>query len=78
MSDDKRIGTVKWFNDSKGYGFATSDGVDGEVFLHYASIINDVYKTLAEGDVIDFVMVDGPEGPLATQICKLLDEQEES
>jgi CspA family cold shock protein len=63
-------GTVKWFNESKGYGFITQD--DGtDVFAHYSAIQGDGFKTLAEGDAVSFDVVDGDKGPKAANIVKL-------
>ncbi len=60
-------GTVKWFNPRKGYGFiATKDGRD--VFVHYASISGDGYKTLAEGDPVTFDIVEGEKGLRAENV----------
>jgi len=60
-------GTVKWFNPRKGYGFiATKDGRD--VFVHYASISGDGYKTLAEGNPVTFDVVEGEKGPRAENV----------
>ena len=62
-------GTVKWFNPRKGYGFiATLDGRD--VFVHYASIAGDGYKTLAEGEPVSFDIVDGEKGPRAENVVQ--------
>jgi CspA family cold shock protein len=62
-------GTVKWFNPRKGYGFiATQDGRD--VFVHYASIAGDGYKTLAEGEPVSFDVVDGEKGPRAENVVQ--------
>ena len=63
-------GTVKWFNDSKGFGFITSeDGSD--VFVHHTSIQGNGYKSLAEGDMVSFDTEDGPKGPKAVNVVKL-------
>ncbi len=60
-------GTVKWFNARKGYGFiATPDGRD--VFVHYSSITADGFKTLDEGDVVEFDIAEGEKGPRATNV----------
>ena len=63
-------GTVKWFNDSKGFGFITSeDGSD--VFVHHTSIQGNGFKTLAEGDKVSFDTEKGPKGPKAINVVKL-------
>ena len=60
-------GTVKWFNPRKGYGFiATNDGRD--VFVHYSSICSDGYKSLSEGDAVQFDVVDGEKGLKAENV----------
>lgn len=63
-------GTVKWFNATKGYGFiSTEDGDD--VFVHYSAIETDGFKTLDEGQEVQFDIVDGDKGPQATNVTKL-------
>jgi len=63
-------GTVKWFNETKGYGFITPDeGQD--VFAHYSAIKGDGFKTLAEGDRVQFDVIDGDKGPKAVDIEKI-------
>ena len=63
-------GTVKWFNESKGFGFITAeDGTD--VFVHHTSIRGSGFKTLAEGDKVSFDMEKGEKGPKATNVVKL-------
>ncbi|HAK88199.1 MAG: cold-shock protein [Nitrospirae bacterium] len=63
-------GTVKWFNDSKGFGFITSeDGSD--VFVHHTSIQGNGFKSLAEGDSVSFDTEKGPKGPKAINVAKL-------
>ena len=62
-------GTVKWFNESKGFGFITSeDGSD--VFVHYSSIQGNGFKSLAEGDSVSFETENGPKGPKAVNVVK--------
>ena len=63
-------GTVKWFNESKGFGFITQDD-GGDVFAHYSEIQGDGFKSLAEGDLVSFDVVEGDKGPKATNIEKL-------
>jgi cold shock protein len=63
-------GKVKWFNDAKGYGFITSeDGKD--VFVHHSSITGDGFKTLKEGQDVEFEVTKGPKGDQATNVVKL-------
>lgn len=62
-------GTVKWFNNSKGYGFiGRNDGPD--VFVHYSAISGEGYRTLQEGDPVEFEIVQGPKGPQAANVAK--------
>ncbi len=63
-------GTVKWFNDSKGFGFITSDE-GGDVFVHFSSIQGDGFKSLAEGDKVSFEVEQGDKGPKAVNVVKL-------
>ena len=63
------IGKVKWFNNAKGYGFlGREDGPD--VFVHYSAILGDGYRSLAEGDSVEFEIVQGPKGPQAANVRK--------
>jgi CspA family cold shock protein len=63
-------GTVKWFNDSKGFGFIEQDG-GKDVFVHHSAIQADGFKSLAEGDRVSFEVVPGPKGPAASNVRKL-------
>ena len=62
-------GVVKWFNNAKGYGFIGHDG-GADVFVHYSAIAEDGYKTLAEGDEVEFEIVQGQKGPQAAEVVK--------
>jgi len=63
-------GKVKWFNESKGFGFIEQEEGD-DVFVHYSSIEGDGFKTLAEGDEVEFEVVDSPKGPQASRVNKV-------
>ncbi|MFQ5865843.1 MAG: cold-shock protein [bacterium] len=63
-------GTVKWFNNSKGYGFISREEGD-DVFVHFKAIVGDGYKTLNEGDRVEFEVEQGPKGLQATNVSKI-------
>ncbi|MCR5527332.1 MAG: cold-shock protein [Lachnospiraceae bacterium] len=63
-------GTVKWFNNQKGYGFI-SDEQGSDVFVHYSGIVTDGFKSLDEGQKVEFDVVNGEKGPQATNVVKL-------
>ncbi len=66
---DRLKGTVKWFNNAKGYGFIGRD--DGpDVFVHYSAISSEGYKSLQEGDAVEFEIVQGQKGPQAANVNK--------
>ena len=63
-------GTVKWFNNTKGFGFVTSeDGTDA--FVHYGDVAGDGFKTLEEGQAVEFELTEGPKGPKAINVQML-------
>ncbi len=61
-------GTVKWFNESKGFGFITPEDGGKDVFVHFSAIQGSGFRTLAEGQKVSFEVEDGPKGPQATQV----------
>lgn len=63
-------GTVKWFNNQKGYGFI-SDENGSDVFVHYSGLNMEGYKSLEEGQAVEFEITDSPKGPQATNVTKL-------
>jgi len=64
-------GIVKWFNNAKGYGFIGRDDGGADVFLHYSAISSEGYKSLAEGDRVEFDIVQGQKGPQAANVTKI-------
>ena len=62
-------GTVKWFNDQKGYGFIAVEG-GKDVFVHHSAILGDGFKTLREGEAVEFEITRGPKGEQATNVKK--------
>ncbi len=64
-------GKVKWFNDRKGYGFITKDDGSGDVFVHFSEIKGEGFKSLREGDAVEFDIVDSNKGPKAANVVKV-------
>lgn len=65
----RMIGTVKWFNDAKGFGFIAREG-GPDVFVHFSAIQSSGFKSLAEGDRVEFEIVQGQKGPQAANVTK--------
>ena len=63
-------GKVKWFNDQKGYGFISKEDGSGDVFVHFSSVKGEGFKSLAEGDAVEFEVVDSEKGPKAANVVK--------
>jgi cold shock protein len=61
-------GTVKWFNDAKGYGFITPDGGGEDLFVHFSGIAGGGFKSLADGVKVEYEATQGPKGPQATNV----------
>ncbi|MFO7604260.1 MAG: cold-shock protein [Gammaproteobacteria bacterium] len=61
-------GTVKWFNESKGFGFVTPDDGSKDVFVHFSAIASEGFRTLAEGQQVSFDVENGPKGPQAVNV----------
>jgi len=69
---DSRVkGKVKWFSDQKGYGFISKDDGSGDVFVHFSSVSGEGFKSLAEGDAVEFEVVDSEKGPKAANVVKI-------
>ncbi len=62
------VGTVKWFNDAKGFGFITPEDGGKDVFVHHSSIEAEGFRTLAEGQRVEYELTDGQKGPAATNV----------
>ena len=64
-------GTVKWFNDQKGYGFITPEDGSKDLFVHHSAIQGDGFKSLRDGQSVEFEVTQGPKGPQAINVVKL-------
>ena len=67
MSEEKVTGTVKWFNDAKGFGFIEYEG-GKDVFVHHSAIVSEGFRSLSEGDRVEFSIEQGPKGPSAGNV----------
>ena len=67
----RNTGRVKWFNDSKGFGFITRDDGQKDCFVHHSAIQGNGFKSLAEGDRVEFEVVQGKKGPAAENVVKI-------
>lgn len=63
-------GTVKWFNDKKGFGFITDPAVDGDIFVHYSAIQDEGFKTLKEGENVEYELYQDEKGSRARNVVK--------
>ena len=62
---------MKWFNDAKGFGLITPEGTDHDCFVHYSSIQADGFRSLSEGERVEFDLIDGPKGPAAENVSRV-------
>ena len=67
----KETGVVKCFNESKGYGFISRDSGEGDILVHYSAIVGEGFKSLGEGDKVEFTAGQGQKGPAATEVVKI-------
>jgi CspA family cold shock protein len=71
VSESMTTGVVKFFNNTKGYGFITVDNLEKDVFVHYSGIVGEGYRSLEEGDRVEFVIAEGKKGPEAKEVRKV-------
>ncbi|MCU0464508.1 MAG: cold-shock protein [Anaerolineae bacterium] len=71
MTDNQLEGVVKWFNNTKGFGFIKVDGREADVFVHYSAIAASGYRSLNEGDRVTFTLEVGQKGPEARNVTKI-------
>jgi CspA family cold shock protein len=65
---DRHVGTVKWFNNAKGFGFITMPERPDDIFVHFRAIQGDGYRSLNEGQEVEFILVEGPKGLQAEEV----------
>ncbi|MAC37557.1 cold shock domain-containing protein [Luminiphilus sp.] len=65
---DRHVGTVKWFNNAKGFGFITMPDRPDDIFVHFRAIQGDGYRSLNEGQEVEFILVEGPKGLQAEEV----------
>ena len=63
-------GTVKWFNDAKGFGFIQAEGKDGDIFVHYSAVKAEGFRSLTEGEEVEFELTEGPKGLKAENVTR--------
>lgn len=69
--NDREKGTVKWFNDDKGFGFIAPESGSKDVFVHQSAILSAGFRSLSEGDRVEFNIEQGPKGPAAASVQKI-------
>ena len=65
-----KVGVVKWFNNEKGFGFISVEG-ENDIFVHFSAIVSEGYKSLEEGQKVEFEVVDGAKGPQAANVTRI-------
>ncbi len=63
-------GTVKWFNDAKGFGFIQAEGKDADIFVHYSAVKAEGFRSLKEGEEVEFELIEGPKGLKAENVTR--------
>ena len=71
MMAERIFGTVKWFSRAKGYGFIEPEGGGEDVFVHFSAVVGDGFRTLTEGEAVNFEVVEGPKGLQAANVSRL-------
>lgn len=68
---NRETGVVKWFNDQKGFGFISPESGNSDIFVHYSALAEEGFRSLSEGDRVEYSVEDGPKGPAAANVQKL-------